>query len=285
MVEKNQKDDILPDKITELCVRNSVKSQIKCFEHFEISAQGQLLYEKEVITDFPKVAFFRGYNIQLYTAFESRGVRVVDNDYCVRSCWDKVVTHKLLEKHGVNMPKTLFFKTAVTYEDMAREFGSKFIVKQRFGREGKEVALVNDEISFENAVSAVDPRRLVYQEFISESFGRDLRVLVLDGRILTAFYRINGSKDDFRSNISCGGSRVKAELTQSEEKETVRISKLLHGEFISVDYLLKEKQGNDRELVFCEANTNPGVTAEHYALGYDPGRSVFDYLTASYIEA
>ena len=264
VTEQNEKDDILPKKLVELCEQNGISAEIKTFEQFK---------DTPPAAPFPKVAFFRGYTVELYVALEKHGVRVIDNDFCVRTCWDKVVTHKLLEKHGVNLPKTLFYKHAVTYEEMKAEFGAEFVVKERFGRSGERVHLVKNEEQFYKATENIDPRRLMYQEFIRESFGRDLRVLVLGDEIIGELYRVNANATDFRSNVAQGGKRINAHLTPAQRQEAIRTARLIKGEFVSVDYLIRGD-----ELVLCETNTNPGITKYYYDLGYDIPLRVFEYL-------
>lgn len=56
-------------------------------------------------------------------------------------------------------------------------------------------------------------------------------------------------------------------MSEVEKEQIFKIAKLLDGEIISVDFLIKESK-----LLFCEANSNAGFVSFNY-LGY-PMRSL-----------
>ena len=48
---------------------------------------------------------------------------------------------------------------------------------------------------------------IIVQEFIKESFGKDLRVLVINGKVVGCMMR-QSTDDDFRANITRGGEGI-----------------------------------------------------------------------------
>ena len=57
---------------------------------------------------------------------------------------------------------------------------------------------------------------MYFQEFISNSRGRDIRVNIVGGEIVAAMYR--HSETDFRANITNGGVATIIELTEQKKR-------------------------------------------------------------------
>ena len=258
-----EQDKLLVDKLMEFAEQDGLDAKLVYIEELDISK----------VTTWPRVALLRGYSLELYAALQKNGVYCINNDFCMRSCWDKIATFKLLDKHGIKMPKTLFFKHAVTYDEMKKELGLPLIVKDRFGGYGNDVYLVNNEAEFEEAAKNIDVRRIMYQEFIAESRGIDFRFMILGGRIIAEFQRT--CVNDFRSNNVVAGRvcEKKDFITEEHRAEALKIAELLKADFVSVDYLVR-----GTELIFLEANSSLGVKPFHYDLGYDIPKEVYNYV-------
>ncbi|MBN1915428.1 RimK family alpha-L-glutamate ligase [Candidatus Dojkabacteria bacterium] len=77
---------------------------------------------------------------------------------------------------------------------------------------------------------------IIIQEFIEASEGKDIRIIVLDGKVVSAVLRDNTGKD-FRSNIYQGASPKLIELTPEQEKIAINAAKAVGLEFAGVDVL------------------------------------------------
>jgi RimK family alpha-L-glutamate ligase len=91
---------------------------------------------------------------------------------------------------------------------------------------------------------------VIFQEFIRESAGRDLRLNVVGGRVIAAMERMNPN-GDFRANISNGGEMRPHTPTFEETRLALRTAEVLGLDFCGVDLLL-----SNGGPVVCEVNSN-----------------------------
>ena len=89
----------------------------------------------------------------------------------------------------------------------------------------------------------------LYQKYISTSFGRDVRVLVIGKRVFGAILR--KSEKDFRSNVALGGTAEEYPLPESVKRTCERIAEVLGLDYCGIDLLFGEKG-----FLVCEVNSN-----------------------------
>ena len=94
---------------------------------------------------------------------------------------------------------------------------------------------------------------LLAQQFVATSFGTDLRVDVLNGRVVAAGRRV-GAPGDFRSNLAQGGHGTFAVPSASEAAVAIAATAAVGLDFGGVDVLT----GPDGPLV-VETNSFPGL--------------------------
>jgi len=226
-------------------------------ERFKIKKES-LFYQNKKIKekDMPSLVFFRsktGLERALQLFFEARGTHIINTARCNELCDDKLKAYEIVESIGAPQPKFLDpAKTVNTYEHLSKELGEIFIAKNRFGYGGSSVYLIKNKEDFAGVVDKPD---LVYQEYIGDDItkGKDMRTFLTGGEVVGAIIRKND--ESFLSNISTGGYAINYTPTEEEKEMSKKIAKALHGEIISVDYLIK----NDGSLLFCEANTDPDL--------------------------
>lgn len=238
--------------------------ETKYIEHLTAES-GKLFYDGEVITDLPKVVLMRAYvdgQEKIHSYLEDNGVRVIDGWSTVQLINDKAKTHEALEKHGIKQPRFLTAsQDKLTYKSVSEKLGTPFIAKDSHGQCGSGVFLVSTPDEYKRALDELSGAAILFQEYIKESAGRDLRTYVIgDCVVPTGIVRDNTGS--LVSNVAAGGTISKVELTPEQIAQSLKIAKILNGELISVDYLMKGD-----ELYFCEANTNAG------------GKGFFDLVT------
>ena len=93
---------------------------------------------------------------------------------------------------------------------------------------------------------------IILQEFIQDSFGKDLRVLVVNGKVVGCMMRqsIDG---DFRANITRGGEAIPYQIEENIEWIGGECARLLNLDVAGVDLLF-----NSGNYVICEVNSAPG---------------------------
>lgn len=183
-----------------------------------------------------------------------------------------------LYKIGINnilAPRTITqFNT--TYDEIFSRLGSPFILKGALGCCGKKVYLIKNEAEFETAKLELKGNELLYQEFIPND--GDYRIHVIGNKAVCVYKRVpNG--EDFRANVSRGGSMEKVEdkaLVSELFKIAEKVSNSFDGaEIIGVDLIKNSKTG---EILFIESNESPGIKKVHEVTGVDIADKMVDYF-------
>ena len=95
--------------------------------------------------------------------------------------------------------------------------------------------------------------RPLVQEYIEESHGKDIRALVVGGKVVACMRR-RANGDEFRSNFHLGGSVEKVEIDEDFEKIAIKAARILGLEIAGVDLLESE-----RGALVLEVNSSPGL--------------------------
>ncbi|MFI3231375.1 MAG: RimK family alpha-L-glutamate ligase, partial [bacterium] len=85
------------------------------------------------------------------------------------------------------------------------------------------------------------------------SYGHDIRAYVLFDEVISVVERVN--LNDFRANVTNGGTMKKIPLTDNIKKIAIEASKTVNTNFAGVDILY----GNNNELLVCEVNSNAHI--------------------------
>ncbi len=184
-----------------------------------------------------------------------RRLRLFNRAEAIELCDDKLLTYLALG--DLPQPETVpsllcYTENAAPSEallESAEALGYPLVVKECFGSLGRQVYLARDR----GELLALSARLLhkphLYQKFIAESAGQDLRVIVIGGKAVAAMKRTAAA--DFRSNAELGG---KGEAVVPDGRAAAlaeEAAKRLHLDYCGVDLLC----GKDGYLV-CEVNSN-----------------------------
>jgi RimK family alpha-L-glutamate ligase len=112
---------------------------------------------------------------------------------------------------------------------------------------------------------------MIIQEYISHSEGRDLRVIVIGGRVVGAMQRTS-TDGSFKANISRGGEGAAYDVDDEMEMLSIQVAKVLDLDIAGVD-LLFHSDG----YKICEANSSPGFKGFEKALDINIPEKVFSY--------
>ena len=205
----------------------------------------------------------------LYCAgmLESKGLNLYNSAECIRTCDDKALTYLALCKNRLPIPKTITapktYNSCQSEEwcDKASAFlGFPLIIKECFGSLGKQVYLVHNRSEMLKKVKEIGTKPFVFQEFLPDGAGWDIRVIVADGEIVGAIKRSN--LNDFRANAALGGSVEPFELSPDMAELAIAAADSVGAFFAGVDLI----RGKDGFLV-CEVNSNMLFEAADKALG------------------
>ena len=189
---------------------------------------------------------------------EKQGMRLFNPHQAIVDCDDKAVTFIRLANSGIPMPVTLSGLLCFTPEEKVRAatldkiektLGFPLIAKACFGSLGKDVYKIDNRKELEEIAETLKCKPHLFQQFIAESAGKDIRVIVVGGKVAATMLR--SSKTDFRSNIELGGIGSPIAIPQSLKQTCEKIASLLNLDYCGIDVLFA-KEG----YLVCEVNSN-----------------------------
>ncbi len=230
-------------------------------------------------TEKPDFAVFWDKDVILARRLENAGIRLFNSADAVLLCDNKALTYSCLSGK-LPMPKTLIAPKTFEGVGYSNEFlqkaaeiiGFPMVVKQVYGSFGAQVYLANDFCEFEKIVAKIEWRDFLVQEYVANSCGKDVRVNVAGGKVVSSMLRFNDG--DFRSNISNGGKMKMVEIPKEWEKTSIDACNALGLDFAGVDLMF----GAQGEPVLCEVNSNPHFRSSLDCTGVDLSEKIFDYI-------
>jgi len=206
---------------------------------------------------FPRTGSGTSYYIKaVIRHFERMGVPVINSSDAIDNVKDKLYTHQILAQSDLNIPKTMMLRHPIDINFVEKNLGFPVIVKTISGSYGKGVFLCENKKQFRQLLTMAEIGKksydIIIQEFIKDTWGKDLRVLVVNNKVVGCMLR-KATDDDFRANISRGGEGFPYEVNEQIEWLSVEASKSLNLDIAGVD-LLFDGEG----YKICEVNSNPG---------------------------
>ena len=236
--------------------------------------------DDEIRQEAPDLVLFWDKDVHLATRLEKLGLRLYNSAKAIEICDNKALTYLALEGK-VATPKTVIapktfegvgYTTLDFVENATRVLGLPMIIKESYGSFGAQVYLAKTLNEAKETVAKIAHREFIMQEFILESEGRDVRVNVVGGRVVSAMERYN--ENDFRSNITNGGSMRKIALSKEMEEAAIRACDAIGLDFAGVDILF----GKNGPIV-CEVNSNPHFKSSLECTGVDMSEEIMSYVT------
>ena len=208
--------------------------------------------------------------------FERQGVAMVNGPAAIEAVADKLHTLQILSAAGLPIPKTILGKFPVDVGIVERELGFPVVVKTLRGTRGNGVLLCSNREQFNDLAKLLDGASsgadFIFQQYIQASHGRDVRVLVIDGKAVAAMER-KSTDGSFKSNISLGG--VGSSFTPPPEMAelAVRVTAALNLDVAGVDILF-----DSNGYRICEANSSPGFQGLEKACRLSVPDAIFDSM-------
>ncbi|MBF8984405.1 RimK family alpha-L-glutamate ligase [Lutibacter sp. B2] len=207
---------------------------------------------------------------------ERLGVPCINSSHPIEIVKDKLYTQQILAENSFPVPKTMLAKFPVNVDLIEKNIGFPAVIKTLYGTQGKGVFLSNTKKSFKDLMQLVEITNsnvnIIIQEFIKDSYGRDLRVLVVGGRAIACMER-TAPEDEFKANFSNGGSVKKYELTPEIEWLATEACKITGLEIGGVDLLF-----DGEHYKICEINSAPGFKGIESCCDINVAQEIFEYL-------
>ncbi|MEI3605837.1 RimK family alpha-L-glutamate ligase [Pseudogracilibacillus sp. SE30717A] len=229
----------------------------------------------------PDYVVFTDKDIYLAKQLELLGLPVFNASRAIEISDDKILTYQYLSARKLPIPKTII--SPKTYGLTIREdelflnqvmnvFSFPFIIKEAFGSFGEQVYLVHNEEELKKVSENISNRPFVFQEFIESSYGKDIRVQVVGDKVVAAMIRT--AQDDFRANVTSGGTMQPYQPTKLEQEVAIKATKAIGAGFAGVDLLF----GKNNTPIICEINSNAHLRNLLDCTGINAADDIIHYI-------
>lgn len=196
------------------------------------------------------------FSLSIVRQLERLGVTVFNTAATIEMVADKLHTHQVLAENGMATPTTMLAKFPVDIDLIERTIGFPVVVKTLLGSNGTGVFLIEDAKAFNDLMELIgetNPNiQMIFQKFIANSKGRDLRLFVVEGEVIAAMER-KARDGGFKANYSTGGTVKEFEPDEEAKEMAIKTAALLDIQVAGIDLLF-----TDDGYTICEANTFPG---------------------------
>jgi len=256
-----------------------VVNYAKCYVSLE-SSHPVVYYEGQELRDvdavIPRIAAsVTKYGSSIVRQFEMQNVFTTTSSIALTRSRDKLRSLQLMAKAGVGIPKTVFARETTDAEDVIELVGgAPVIIKVARGTHGNGVVLAETRKAAKAVMQAfyVESVNFLVQEFIAESAGTDIRVLVVGGKVIAAIER-QSLDDDFRANTHQGGVGVAVKLTDAERKTALKAAKTMGLQICGVDIMR-----SDRGPLVLEVNSSASLKTPEAVTGRNVALQIIEYV-------
>ena len=233
-----------------------------CIDVFVNDGSLAVIRNDRIHIKLPKADFILYLDKDIYLArqLEKAGYRLFNKADFIKMCDDKMLTNIACANNNIRTPKTiagpLFYSPKLKKENLTflngamYELGMPLIVKRVYGSLGMGVYLANTKEELIKIYRKICREPIQFQEYIKESYGRTMRVIVIDQKVVGGFIRTNPS--DFRSNFGPSATSKKATNCSKFFDFAEKIAKTFKIEYAGIDLLF----GYNNEPILCEINSN-----------------------------
>jgi ribosomal protein S6--L-glutamate ligase len=211
-------------------------------------------------------ASITNYGLAVVRQFDMMGIPVLNSAVSIARSRDKLRALQLLTRRKLDVPITVCARTPESI-DGALDLvgGTPAIVKIQQGTQGIGTMIAETRQAVSSLLETLWAmgQDIVLQEYIAESKGRDIRTIVVGGRVVASMRR-TAKAGEFRSNLHRGGLAVKVALPPAYRTAAVAAVRVMGLEVAGVDLL--EGRGGPKIL---EINSSPGLEGIERASGLD----------------
>ena len=190
---------------------------------------------------------------------EKKGMRLFNPASAVEVCDDKMLTYLALSGKNVpiiqSIPAPLCYTPNAKVDEeflqrVAENLDFPLVVKQSYGSFGVGVHLVHGMPELKNIAQEILHEPHIFQQYIAQSKGKDVRVMVIGGKTVAAMKRV-AQEGEFRSNIELGGKGKPIDLPACYAETAEKAAKTIGLDYCGVDLLFTENGP-----IVCEVNSN-----------------------------
>ena len=235
----------------------------------------------EVDAVVPRIGYsITDHGVTIVRQFELMGTYVANTSDGIKNSRDKLHAAQILSSNHIPVPTAVLVRDWRDVDRAIRQVGGvPCIIKQLEGTQGGGVFLAHTEREASEIawkVLANNPEGVLVQEYIRESHGRDVRVLVVGGKVVAAMRRRAHGRE-FRSNFHLGGTVESIELPDDYARIACKAARLLGLDIAGVD-LLESSRGP----LLLEVNSSPGLEGIEKASGVNVASHIMSHVVEAH---
>jgi ribosomal protein S6--L-glutamate ligase len=238
-----------------------------------------LLHEGNAIPKFdlviPRIGTsITNYGLAVVRQFDLMGIPVLNSAVSIARSRDKLRALQLLNRKHIEVPTTICARSPAGVDSALALVGCPAIVKLQQGTQGIGTMIAETPQAVHSLLETLWAmgQDIVLQEYVRESKGRDIRVIVVGGKVIASMRRV-AKPGEFRSNLHRGGkgNRVKL-LPATYRNAAIRAAKVMGLEVAGVDMLEAKKKPK-----ILEINSSPGLEGVERASGVDVAGAIIEH--------
>ena len=222
------------------------------------------------------------HGVALLRQFERLNVYTTNPSFGIRQSRDKLLASQILSANNIPIPTTIYVRNSDDVEQAVEKAGGlPVVIKVSQGTQGRGVFLRHTMKEAKALVEAllVTGQVVLVQQYVQESHGTDIRVLVVGDKVVAAMRRRARGRE-FRSNYHLNGTVENVDLPEDFAKIAVKASKTLGLKVAGVDLL----EGNEGPLVL-EINSSPGLEGIERASKVNVAREIIEFIIEDSFDA
>jgi len=212
--------------------------------------------------------------VDLFRHIELEGIPVINPIESFITARDKYMSLCLLSKAGIPVPKTIVLEDFYAATKIAEEF-SRAVIKPLIGSLGLGVLKVeNPDLAYTISKTLAQIKQPIYVQEYIEKPNRDIRVLVIGDEIVAAYYRIQPTPGNWKTNIFQGAIAQPIERLDEELKEySFRVLETLKLHYAGIDFG-ESKKG----YIVFEVNAAPQWRGIQKITGINPAKNLAKFV-------
>lgn len=214
----------------------------------------------------------------IFELLEKKALRCINTRASMDVVQDKYRLYQFLTAH--NWPTIKTDRIDPDTPLISSEYSFPVVIKPRYGSRGRGVSLIASETSLRAAITYNANEQLLLQEYLANSHGRDVRILLAGDTLVAAYERVS-AQGNFKSNACEGAIAHKASWDGIDY--WIQMARDICARaglwYASVDFLFRSPPSQKMvELAVCEVNASPGFEALDRDLCMDSATILIDAM-------
>ncbi len=229
---------------------------------------------RDIDLAIPRVGTFgTAYAISVVRHLRMMRVPCMNEDGAITRARNKLECLQLLAKEGIRIPDTMISRYPRMVRNRIRQLGgTPVIMKLLRGTWGTGVVYAESEAAVESMLETMwgIGEDIMIQKFVEESKGKDIRALVINGKVCASMRRV-AKPGEFRSNIHRGGKGEPLDLPKEYEEAALAAVRVTGLQVAGVD-MLESFEGPQ----VIEVNASPGFQGMEAATDENVARMIME---------